>query len=98
MSMRVRTRLRTLRCCSRSNGRRVPVFAEVTVNTTAADTWETLTFDFSTVAFDAAASYERAIVFFDFGTMGDDAVSLDDVVAFGGAAPPEPPAAVFDLP
>ena len=57
------------------------VFSEVTVNTTAADTWETLTFDFSTVGIDLSAEYVQAIIFFDFGTAGDDAVYYWDDVA-----------------
>lgn len=66
------------------------VFTEVTETTTAADTWETLVFDFSTVAFDPTVSYERAIVFFDFGFAGDGTVYLWDDVAFGPGAPDEP--------
>ena len=71
------------------------VFAEVQVNTTVADAWETLTFDFSTVGIDLSASYVQAIIFFDFGAMGDDATYYWDDIAFG--APP-PPTAPFNLP
>lgn len=59
------------------------VFAEVMATTTAADTWETLVFDFSTVGIDVSATYVRAIIFFDFGTDGNDATYFWDDVAFG---------------
>lgn len=62
------------------------VFAEVVANTTVANEWETLTFDFSTVNIDLAATYVRAIIFFDFGQVGDGATYLWDDVAFGADA------------
>ena len=46
------------------------VFAEMDVNTTMANAWETLLFDFSTVGIDNSATYSQAVIFFDFGTTG----------------------------
>jgi len=48
---------------------------EVDVNTTVANAWETLTYDFSTAP---AASYVRVVIFFDFGKSGDGAVYYFD--------------------
>ena len=70
------------------------IFSEVTVNTTVADQWETLVFDFSTVGIDTTAVYNRAIIFFDFGTEGNDATYYWDDVAFGSG----PTLAQVDLP
>ena len=61
------------------------VFAEVVVNTTAADAWETLVFDFSSVGIDLTASFVQAVIFFDFGDTGDDATYYWDDLAFGRA-------------
>jgi hypothetical protein len=36
------------------------------VPTTAANAWETLTFDFSTVGIDTNIEYNKAVIFFDF--------------------------------
>jgi beta-glucanase (GH16 family) len=58
-------------------------FAEVIVNTTAADTWETLEFDFSTVGIDTSATYVQAVVFFDFGQVGNDATYYWDDLSLG---------------
>ncbi|MEJ2604992.1 MAG: hypothetical protein P8172_17255, partial [Gammaproteobacteria bacterium] len=60
--------------------------AEVLANTTVANEWETLTFDFSTVGINLAETYVRAIIFFDFGQIGDGATYLWDDVAFGADA------------
>ena len=49
------------------------LFAEVSVSTTVAGAWETLSFDMSTPAngsFDAANNYDTIVVFGDFGTAG----------------------------
>jgi beta-glucanase (GH16 family) len=70
------------------------IFAEVMVNTTMADAWETLVFDFSTVGIDTSAEFIRAIIFFDFGTEGNDATYYWDDVAFGTG----PTLAQVDLP
>jgi hypothetical protein len=51
------------------------------VNTTAADTWETLIFNFSGADF--SVDYVKGIVFFDLGGAGNDAVYYWDDVQFG---------------
>jgi beta-glucanase (GH16 family) len=73
-------------------------FAEVTVNTTVADTWETLTFDFSTVGIDTSATYIQAVVFFDFGQVGNDATYYWDDLAFGQLVQPIDLPVTFDEP
>jgi beta-glucanase (GH16 family) len=68
--------------------------AEVLVNTTVANQWETLSFDMSTstnLPLDLNVDYVQAIIFFDFGTDGNDAVYLWDDVALA-------PLAQVDLP
>ena len=59
------------------------VAAEVFANTTVANQWETLSFDMSTstnAPLDLNVDYIQAIIFFDFGQDGNDAVYLwDDV-------------------
>ena len=72
------------------------VTSEVLVNTTVANAWETLTFDFSTVNIDVGVEYVRAIIFFDFGQGGDGATYLWDDVFFGVGVPPA--LAQVDLP
>ncbi len=48
------------------------IFVEVIVNTSVANAWETLSFDLTTFgAFDTANSYDRAIVFPNFGNGGN---------------------------
>ncbi|WP_372754483.1 PKD domain-containing protein [Labilibaculum sp.] len=42
---------------------------EETVNTTVANEWETLTFDFSTI--DTSNEYQKLVIFMDYGTVGD---------------------------
>ena len=50
------------------------IFTEVIANTTVANEWETLNFDFSADPnFDLANPYNKPIVFFNFGTSGGDA-------------------------
>lgn len=47
------------------------VFAEMDVNTTVANTWETLTYDLTLAPnFDSNIGYENFVLFFDFGSMG----------------------------
>ncbi|RMF99351.1 MAG: glycoside hydrolase family 16 protein [Gammaproteobacteria bacterium] len=60
--------------------------AEVQVNTTVANQWETLVFDFSSVGININTPYKRAILFFDFGNIGSDTTFLwDDLqLAAGG--------------
>jgi hypothetical protein len=48
---------------------------EIDVNTTGANSWEELTYDFSGAP---AADYVRVVVFFDFGNGGDDTVYYYD--------------------
>ena len=60
---------------------------ETQVNTTVANAWETLTFDFSshvsgTAAINLATNYDKASVFFDFGTAGTGKVFMWDDVKF----------------
>ncbi|MEM9172872.1 MAG: hypothetical protein AAGA84_09230, partial [Pseudomonadota bacterium] len=73
------------------------VSVETEATSTVADDWETLTFDFSmqamgTAAFDANATYDKVIVFFDFGSAGADVGArtyfFDDIAV--AAAPPAP--------
>ena len=54
------------------------VYIEVTQNTTVANAWETLTFDYA--AGNLAADYSKLAVFFDFGTAGTGAdYYFDDI-------------------
>ena len=46
------------------------IFQEVQVQNTVSDQWETLTFDFS--AIDQSQTYQKIVIFFDFGNAGDD--------------------------
>jgi len=57
---------------------------ELLVNTTTGGAFETLTWDFSTAAgFSLDVDYVRAVIFFDFGSVGDGAAYLFDDVQFG---------------
>lgn len=58
------------------------IYGEVTVNTTVAEQWETLVFDYAGVI-DLANTYDKASVFFDFNTQGDGATYYWDDVSFG---------------
>lgn len=51
---------------------------EVDLNTSVANEWETLVYDFSEAP---AADYVRAVIFFDFGNPGDDSVYYFDEFA-----------------
>lgn len=44
------------------------------VNTTTANGWENLTFDFS--AIDVSQSYDKVTIIFDLGTMGDGSANF----------------------
>ena len=77
------------------------IFVETEAITTVGNDWETLTFDFSmqamgTQAFDPAATYDKIIIFFNFGTDGATAGAQTfyfddiDVVAGGGGPGPGP--------
>jgi hypothetical protein len=64
---------------------------ETQVNTTVANAWETLIFDFSsnvsgTPALNLATNYDKASVFFDFGTAGTGKVFMWDDVKFEPAS------------
>ncbi len=68
-------------------------FAELQVSTTVANEWEVLTWDFATAGLDPNLAYERAIIFFDFGSIGDGSVYYWENVQLGApAAEPEAPA------
>lgn len=66
---------------------------ETDVVTTVANAWETLTFDFSnpasgTPAFNSAVNYDKASIFFDFGTAGNGKKFYwDDVMFLGNVEP-----------
>ncbi|MCE9578613.1 MAG: hypothetical protein K8W52_36135 [Deltaproteobacteria bacterium] len=78
------------------------VSVETEATTTAANTWETLTFDFAnqvsgTGALDLAKTYDKATIFFNFGKTGAQAGAqlfyFDDMAFGGGGAPSQ-----MDLP
>ena len=54
------------------------IFAEVFATTTLANGWEELLFDFSEA--DLTQEYHKVVVFFDFGTSGDDSAYYFDNV------------------
>ncbi len=69
------------------------ISVETEAVTTVADGWETLTFDFAneaagTPAFDPAASYDKVVIFFNFGvdgaTAGAQTFYFDDIDVGGG--------------
>lgn len=65
----------------------VNVSVETEATTTAANTWETLVFDFNnqatgTAAINLASNYDKASIFFDFGTAGTGKVFYWDDVKF----------------
>jgi hypothetical protein len=66
------------------------ISVETEVNTTVAQEWETLVFDFSNEATGAplnlANVYDKASIFFNFGTSGSDEVYYWDDIEFGGEA------------
>ena len=54
------------------------IAVEIPATNTVADTWETLSFDFSDL--DATQDYGRVVIFFDFGNAGDGAdFYFDDI-------------------
>lgn len=58
--------------------------AEVDATTTTSNAWEELTFDFSGI--DMSQTYQKVVVFFDFGNPGDDATYyFDDIKQASGA-------------
>ncbi len=68
------------------------IFFEQTATTTTAMAWEELTFDFS--AIDATQSYQRIVLIFDNGTVGDGSAAftyfLDDIRLEMGEPAPRP--------
>ena len=69
---------------------------EVDVNTTVANAWEQLVFDFSAAP---AADYIRIVIFFDFGNPGDDSVYYFDEIELandGGGVNPSFPFQNFE--
>lgn len=65
------------------NGSDSGTFIEVIVNTTVANAWETLTFDYSSG--DLTQTYSKVAVFFDFGTAGTGATYYFDDIYLGDA-------------
>jgi hypothetical protein len=69
---------------------------ETEATTTVANAWETLTFNFAnhaagTAALDLSYRYDKASIFFNFGTTGaatGERIYFFDDVAFGGGTPP----------
>jgi len=59
--------------------------AEIDAVTTTSNAWEELTFDFSGIDF--GQSYQKVVIFFDFGNPGDDAVYYFDDIRQATAAP-----------
>ena len=63
---------------------------EKEVATTVANTWEDLTFDYS--AINTANSYQKIVLIFDLGTMGDGSANFtflfDDIRLTSGSTPP----------
>ena len=64
------------------------VFAEVIAFTTAANEWETLTYDYIGQIDPINISYEKVAVFFNFGSVGDGSVYYWDDLKFGGSGAP----------
>ena len=63
---------------------------EADVKTTKANAWETITFDFSkeaagTAALNTGYTFNKASIFFDFGTVGSGKTFYWDNVVFGGS-------------
>ena len=50
------------------------VFSQQEVATTTANTWEQLTYDFSSV--DVSKSYQKVVLIFDNGTVGDGSANF----------------------
>ena len=78
---------------------------ETEATTTVANAWETLTFDFAnqvpgTPALSLATTYNKASIFFDFGTVGSGKTyyldDLDFTFAGQGGPPPTPFAVTFE--
>lgn len=76
------------------------ILSEMDVNTTVANAWDTLVFDFANAApaLNFANTYDLVSVFYDFGTAGSGKVYYLDNVQFGLIQPPPPMKAPIDLP
>jgi len=59
---------------------------EIDATTTVANEWEELTYDFSQI--DQSQSYQKVVVFFDFGNSGDDSYYYFDDIKLTLGAPP----------
>lgn len=61
------------------------IFMEVDATTTVSNEWEELSFDFS--AIETSNSYQKIVIFFDFGNTGDDSTYyFDDIKLVSGTA------------
>jgi hypothetical protein len=68
---------------------------EVDATTTVANAWEELSFDFSAV--DLNNDYQKVVLFFDFGNVGDDAIYyFDDISLKFADAPSSSPVQDFE--
>jgi hypothetical protein len=68
---------------------------EVDASTTVANAWEELSFDFSTI--DLNNEYQKIVLFFDFGNVGDDAIYyFDDIMLKFADAPSSSPVEDFE--
>jgi hypothetical protein len=60
---------------------------EVDAVTTTSNQWEELSFDYSGI--DVSNEYQKVVIFFDFGNMGDGSIYyFDDIKLVGGNPPP----------
>lgn len=64
------------------------VFAEIVATTTAANAWETLTYDYVGAIDPLNVSYEKAVLFFNFPNAGDGSTYFWDDLAFGAGGGP----------
>ena len=63
------------------------IFAEVSANSTVASAWEELTFDMTSfAAFSTMESYDRVILFPDFGNAGNDELFYFDDITLGNGS------------
>jgi hypothetical protein len=68
-----------------ANGNNIFVELDATTESNGSDAWETLTWDLSTAGgLDHLNSYDKAMIFFDFGNAGDDEIYYLDDVNFRG--------------
>lgn len=77
--------------------------AETDAKVTLANTWETIEFDFSTVAtgtnpFNANTFFDMASIFFDYESGGDDSVYYWDDLSFGGIITSSEDETILDTP